>query len=260
MEAMRLSLLEHEEQQRRQAAENNNNEANTAGVGTNGNAAPADARDFPSLPADSATPNPSPRPPVSSLPRIPRGNEAFQLSPSLELPPGPHPRLSPSPSLAAALSAAQTASAFLNAQSGMEEQHRSRGSRTPSPDPVASSGPFEPLATAGSAGSSVVDPPVSSVPGEPTESSAMATELTGLYTIPESVASPDSGSRPMTEDASVVNGPVSEGYLPLTSSMESSDPLLHWNEGETQQGQNEEGDGQRSEHPTGEQGGNLSVA
>jgi len=240
MEAMRLSLLDHEEQQRRQSTEANN--ANGNGNNNTNTSAPTAASSGPG--STDSSPRPSISPPREVSPaNANTSRSTFQPTPSPLGVPIPntneqpsqsqfsHPEfatpLSPTGGLAAALAEAQNASAFLDAQHGEErhvvhverepEHQHERGETTPRGNRATTPTPFEePVAPSTSASSSVSE--VTSTP-DPVEESP-----SGSGNIPH----PDPEADPEAETPA----PVAEGYEPLPSSSELSDPLLSWQKGD----------------------------
>ncbi|KIJ43945.1 hypothetical protein M422DRAFT_47481 [Sphaerobolus stellatus SS14] len=248
MEAMRLSLLDHEDQQRRQQAEQNNANANNTNNNNNNEPAPAPA---PSTTADNTTTQPAqtslspPTNPASNPPSRPRS--PFQLissSPPSSDAANRRPQLSPSPTptLAAALAAAQTASAFLNyqeeanqAQAGTSAERTPRGSRAATPDPVAGAAQREE-----SIAESTESRDVNANEHEQDTNAAVTAAVAetklevdnddveeGTSMNPNSTREPASHSpRTEVDDPSLADMHIAAGYKPLPSSTDLSDPLL----------------------------------
>lgn len=259
MEAMRLSLLEHDEQQRRQNVGGNNDsnsDSTQNAIGT------TDANGNNSSPAGSPSPSPRPFPPPSAdlsvLPRStsPATNDQSP-SPSLSRlcstpsPPdnsnnvpsslapsnrthrrvGSTPSSPSGPTLAAALSAAQTASAFLSPAEGRQAQNLPLPRSAPQTR-AASPNRHEPAEERdGSARrgieeihttpSVVVYPSDESSETEPTASTSSSEPSSALmeHTLTLSSVSDGGGD-------SSSRGPA--GSHASTSSTGSSDPLLGW--------------------------------
>lgn len=256
MEAMRLSLLEHEEQQRRQQTEQNANNANNTNTDQSAPSDVSNAAPTPiPVPAPSSTPSAptepsqiSLSPPTTSNPPS-RPRSPFQLAPSTDS--SGHQRRpsspAPTPTLAAALAAAQTASAFFNAQeertgavtaqssTTLPGEQTPRASRAATPDPAA--GPAVVEEAPGASGASIgenegehetkaavtaaVAKTEAVAPSTPTSASRPALKETG-----SSAAASSSLDTPASEVASVVDEVALAGYEPLPSSTESIDPLL----------------------------------
>ncbi|KAF8580668.1 hypothetical protein K439DRAFT_1654254 [Ramaria rubella] len=250
MEAMRLSLVEHEEQQRRQNNGNSNN-TDTERTGpspANGNASPASSRNASPSPRRSLDPPRSSPPSRSSSPSRSPTRSRFRIS--IPSPLGlntsdastPTTTLTPTQTqtLAAALHAAQTASAFLNSESATEVRSEARSetpaqgeaqaqSRSVSPPPEAQVVLHAPTPVDESSGGTRIPLAV------PT-----ATDI-NAHTGAEG-AGPSSALAPTTSSVSLASATamsVSDGegevegeaheYRPLPSSLsECADPLLGW--------------------------------
>lgn len=277
-----MSLMEHEEQQRRQN-DSNNNDVSTPSVNdspnTNGNHVSP-------TPSPSVSPRPSPSLPIDSPPLIPRSpspsandpsprqnpsssrffltssplgshdNAVSSTQPSLAPPTGrTHRRSGSTPgtssggTLAAALSAAQTASAFLSTADGARQAplpsllpRSAPQTRAASPNLQESSGlrgeegrtlQGEPQ---GGPPSLVVHPSegpsqrevVASMLNSEASSSALATgsESDPLSVSPVPLTA--SATPPVSDLVDDASSQDHVGYQTLSSSSESSDPLLGW--------------------------------
>ncbi|KAF8491946.1 hypothetical protein JB92DRAFT_1256198 [Gautieria morchelliformis] len=268
MEAMRLSLVEHEEQQRRQNNTGDNDSTRNASgnVNSNGNdASPAPTsspspRSSPPPLIDSPVPRPhSPSPAANDQsPRQSPPRSRFFLIPSplgsSDVTSGTQPTLAPPPSrthrrtgsspgppsgstLAAALTAAQTASAFLSPSEGRQLPSLPRSAPQTRATSPTRSGPGREREGGTGRGTegeilqrepvglpSAVIPPFEGASGGGAAASGSESS-SALVTGPEA-----STASPISNGGEEASSQVSAGYQALTSSsvQSSSDPLLGW--------------------------------